>query len=344
MRLLKKLLRATAITIAFILVLLCCIAGYILYFLPDVGKAPDLKIEQTPERVKRGEYLANHVMACMSCHSTRSWDRPGAPALAGTLGSGGDKFTQDSLGYFGDLYFPNITPAALGSWTDGEIFRAITSGVDKDGKGLTPIMPYEFYSKADPEDIKSVIAYLRTLPPVENKIPANSKAPILMQVVNNLAPAKPELQQKPSERDTVAYGKYLTGIAGCIMCHSPFGGPMGVDLKQAFSGGPEFTMQAMHVTPINLTPDTLTGIGLWSREDFLNKFRKYRDSSTINRHINPKKDFTSIMPWAFFAGMKEEDLSAIYSYLKTLKPVHNKVEHILTREALARRKQEEGNN
>jgi mono/diheme cytochrome c family protein len=337
MRLLKKLLRITAITVACLLVLLCCIAGYILYFLPNVGKAPDLKIEQTPERIKRGAYLANHVMACMSCHSTRAWDHPGAPPVAGTLGKGGDKFTQDSLGFFGDLYFPNITPAALGSWTDGEIFRAITSGVDKHGKGLTPIMPYEFYGKADAEDIKSVIAYLRTLPPVPNKIPENSKTPMLMQVVNNLAPAEPEFQQRPSEKDTVAYGRYLTRIAGCVICHSPFGGPMGVDLDQAFSGGPEFTMPALHVTPINLTPDSATGIGLWSREDFINKFRRYRDSSVTRRKIDPKKDFTSLMPWGSFAGMKDEDLSAIYTYLRTLKPVHNKVKHIITREELAQR-------
>jgi hypothetical protein len=106
----------------------------------------------------------------MSCHSTRDWEQPGAPVVAGTLGKGGDKFTQDSLGFFGDLYFPNITPAALGSWTDGEIFRAITMGVNKHGKALTSIMPYELYGKADAEDIKSVIAYLRTLPPVENKM------------------------------------------------------------------------------------------------------------------------------------------------------------------------------
>ena len=97
-------------------------------------------------------------------------------------------------------------------------------------------------------------------------------------------------------------------------------------------------MQAMHVTPINLTPDSTTGIGLWSREDFLNKFRRYRDSSVMQRTLDPKKDFTSLMPWAFFAGMKEEDLSAIYVYLRTLKPVRNKVDHIITREALAQRR------
>jgi mono/diheme cytochrome c family protein len=337
MRILKKIFKVTVILVASILLLLSALAGYILYFLPNVSAAPDLKIERTAERIQRGAYLANHVMACMSCHSTRSWEHPGAPVMAGTLGKGGDKFTQDSLGFFGDLYFPNITPAALGSWTDGEIFRAITTGINKQGKALTSIMPYELYGKADIEDIKSVIAYLRTLPPVENKIPQN-KAPVLMQLVTNLSPAKPQFEAKPLEKDTVAYGKYLTRVAGCIVCHSPFGGPLGVDLEKAFSGGPEFTMPAMHVTPINLTPDNETGIGLWSREHFLNKFRKYRDSSVTARIIDPKKDFTSLMPWASFSGMKDEDLSAIYTYLRSLKPVQNKVNHIITREELVRRK------
>jgi hypothetical protein len=122
------------------------------------------------------------------------------------------------------------------------------------------------------------------------------------------------------------------------MCHSPFTGPFGADPEKAFSGGPEFTMPALHVTPINLTPDNETGIGLWSREDFLNKFRRYRDSNVTHRKIDPKKDFTSLMPWASFAGMKDEDLSAIYTYLRTLKPVHNKVKHIITREELAQQK------
>jgi hypothetical protein len=122
------------------------------------------------------------------------------------------------------------------------------------------------------------------------------------------------------------------------MCHSPFTGPFGADPENAFSGGPEFTMPALHVTPINLTPDKETGIGSWSREDFLNKFRRYRDSNVTHRKIDPKKDFTSLMPWAAFAGMKDEDLSAIYTYLRTLKPVHNKIKHIITREELAQQK------
>jgi hypothetical protein len=338
MQFLKKLIRVVAIMVASILVLLCGVAGYIMIFLPNVGTAPELKIERTPQRIQRGAYLANHVMACMSCHSTRDWAQPGAPVVAGTLGKGGEKFTQDSLGFFGDLYFPNITPAALGTWTDGEIFRAITMGVNKQGKALTSIMPYELYGKADAEDIKSVIAYLRTLAPVENKVHTTSKLPVLMQLVNNLLPAKPQFQQQPSKKDTVAYGRYLTRVAGCIMCHSPFTGPFGADPEKAFSGGPEFTMPALHVTPINLTPDNETGIGLWSREDFLKKFRRYRDSNVIHRKIDPKKDFTSLMPWASFAGMKDDDLAAIYTYLRTLKPVHNQVKHVITREEMVQTK------
>ena len=328
MRLFKKILRLFGLLLAVLLLLIAGMAGYILFFLPNVKKAANLSIETSPARIKRGEYLANHVMACMSCHSDRNWNKPGAPMVAGTLGKGGGKFDNDSLGFFGDLYFPNITPFSLGSWTDGEIFRAITTGVDKNGKALSPIMPYEFYGRADAEDIKSIIAYLRSLPPIANTIP-DKEVPLLFRVLNNLAPKEAAFTSRPSGKDTVAYGKYLSTVASCIACHSPFNGPGGIDLDHAFSGGPPFTMRGGRVTPINLTPDRETGIGLWTREIFLNKFRRYRDSSFLNQPIDPKKDFTSIMPWANFAGMKDEDLSAIYTYLRTLPPVHHKTDRLI---------------
>jgi len=94
------------------------------------GKAEDLKLEYTPERIERGRYLATAVSVCMDCHSTRDWSKFSGPLKEGTLGKGGDRFDH-SVGMPGVFYSKNITPAGIGRYTDGELFRTITTGVTK---------------------------------------------------------------------------------------------------------------------------------------------------------------------------------------------------------------------
>ena len=83
----------------------------------------------------------------------------------------------------------NLTPYHLGNWTDGEIFRAITTGVSRDGHALFPVMPYTSYAKMDPADIKDIIAYLRTLKPIHNAIPA-AESDFPMNFIINTMPAQ----------------------------------------------------------------------------------------------------------------------------------------------------------
>ncbi|MEM9528882.1 MAG: hypothetical protein AAGA31_19885 [Bacteroidota bacterium] len=138
----KKSINKLLLGLSGLLVLL--IGGGFLYLslaLPNVGPPPAIEIAKTPEQVTRGSYLANHMMVCMDCHSQRDWNKYAGPSIASTLGQGGEKFGHD-LGFPGEFYAPNITPAALGSWTDGEIFRAVTTGVSKDGRALFNVMPY----------------------------------------------------------------------------------------------------------------------------------------------------------------------------------------------------------
>ncbi|MCZ7584017.1 MAG: hypothetical protein M5R36_12145 [Deltaproteobacteria bacterium] len=71
----------------------------------------------------------------------------------------------------GTIFAKNITPAAIGDWTDGGIYRMITTGVNRDNGAAFPLMPYLSYRYADPEDVKAVVAYLRTLAPIENQTP-----------------------------------------------------------------------------------------------------------------------------------------------------------------------------
>lgn len=100
------------------------IAGLI-YFnaaFPKVDPPSNIKVEVTPERLARGEYLANHVSNCMDCHSTRDWSKYAGPVIKESLGKGGEKFSDEiSPGFPGVVFAKNITPANLSSWTDGEL-------------------------------------------------------------------------------------------------------------------------------------------------------------------------------------------------------------------------------
>src|SRR5258708_18916439 len=112
---------------------------YVKLELQDTGKAPQIKIVRTAEGIKRVDYWANHVSVCMDCHSTKDESLYGGPVV-GDFGAGGEKFDQQ-MGLPGKFYASNLTPYKLLSWTDGEIFRALTTGENKFGKAIFPLMP-----------------------------------------------------------------------------------------------------------------------------------------------------------------------------------------------------------
>ena len=145
------------------------LVGFVKLVLPMAGKPEAIKIDLTKERIERGKYLANNVCVCMDCHSKRDWSKFSGPVTPGTLGMGGEEFNQQ-LGFPGKFYSKNITPAELKDWTDGEILRAFTCGVNKDGKALFPLMPYLSFGQLDKDDLYSIVAYIRTLPPIENEV------------------------------------------------------------------------------------------------------------------------------------------------------------------------------
>ena len=317
-----KIIKIALIIFAVLLLAVASLLTYVKTALPDVGPAPDLTVERTPERIKRGEYLANSVAACMDCHSTRDWSKFAGPLVPGTLGSGGETFDQ-SFGFPGAFYSRNLTPYGLGNWTDGEILRAVTSGVSKDGRALFPVMPHPAYGKLDKEDIYSIIAYIRTLQPITKDIP-DSKPDFPMNFIINTIPQPAAFTARPDTADRVKYGEYLFTAAACKECHTKQdkGQPIeGMEL----AGGFEFKLPSGGmVRSANITPDEETGIGSWSEKGFVNKFKAYADSSYQPATIN-KGNYNTLMPWVMYSKMKESDLTAIYAYLKTVKPIKNEV-------------------
>ena len=322
--------KALLIVFGFILLAVSGSLAYLYSAFPSVGDAPDITVEGTPEQVERGKYLANHVTVCIDCHSTRDWTRFSGPIIEGTEGKGGDVFNE-KMGFPGTFYARNITPHNLGDWTDGEIYRTITTGVTKDGSSIFPVMPYPSYGKMDPEDVKSLIAYIRTLKPVNYESPP-SQANFPVNLILRTMPQPPDPVKRPEQSDTLAYGKYLVTIAACGDCHTPAeqGAPIeGMHL----AGGFEFGMPWGTVRSANLTPDVRTGLGNWSEDQFLARFKLYDMPSDSLPEVSGNQ-FNTVMPWAMYAGMKDSDLKAIYAYLQSVEPVEHQVVKFTPQEQL----------
>ena len=292
----------------------------------SASKAEDKTKDSLNKVIERGKYLATHVALCIECHSSHDLTKYSAPLIPGTEGGGGFAFDNELAGLPGVVYGRNITPdsaTGIGTWTDDEILRAMTQGINKQGDTLFPLMPYANFNLMAKEDLLNIIAYIRTLKPINNKVPARQ----LMVPISAVYPGKflqPSVDGnvRPPETDKVKYGEYLTTFADCGTCHSPLT-PHGPDMSRIFQGGYLFNLEGHKVVSANITPDSATGIGTWSEAMFLDKFTKYRDKKLIDQ--TPLSQNT-IMPLTFYAGMKDEDLKAIYAYLRTVKPATNKVE------------------
>jgi mono/diheme cytochrome c family protein len=317
-----KILKYIGYLVIILLVVIAALLTYVKTALPDVGEAEDLKIEYTPERIERGRYLANSVTVCMDCHSKRDYSKFSGPLTPGTFGMGGDRFDQ-TVGMPGVFYAKNITPDGISRYTDGELFRVITTGVTKEGRAMFPLMPYPYYGKMDPEDIYGIIAYVRSISPIVNPVP-DSQADFPVNFILNTIPAKAQPQKRPAKADVLAYGAYMANASGCVECHTQV--KQGQIIPEvAFGGGREFQFpDGSILRSTNISPDQETGIGKWSEEAFVQRFKVYADSSFQISSVGPG-EFNTIMPWTMYAQMEREDLAAIYAYLKTVKPVVNTV-------------------
>jgi hypothetical protein len=298
--------------------------GFFVWFgfvLPRDIPVPSLTLPSSAEEIERGRYLANHVTVCMDCHSTRDWSLFAGPIRPGTLGRGGERF-DESTGLPGVVVSRNITPAALGDWSDGEIYRAITGGLRRDGSAMFPLMPYDAYRFMAQEDLLAIIAYLRTLTPIANEVPTHRLNFPLNLIVNSIPqPAEP----RPVNRDDpVEYGRYLTTIAGCRWCHTPVNDTQQSIPEMELAGGHEFVMPGYVVRASNITPDPETGLGSWSREDFIARFRRYQGEN--GRIPVGPGDFNSLMPWTMYADLTDADLDAIYAYLVQVPAIRNPVQ------------------
>ncbi len=315
MKIVKKILLGL---LAVIVLAVLVVAGRFYVLLPNARAATEVKAPNTPEAIERGKYLANHVMVCTGCHSEVDETVPGEPIKPGRTASGRE--FPPIPGFPGKVRAPNLTPdkeTGLGNWTDGEILRAMREGVDKDGRVLFPMMPYTNMGKAlSDADALSIIAYLRSLPPIKNAVPTMEVAfPVSMFIRAEPAPVVQPAGPPPTE--PVARGEWLIKVCNCHDCHDTMDGQHKLIPGKELAGGGDFPIPGkgmLHVP--NITSDKATGIGSYSDEDLMRIFREGKNKAGRSLYG---------MPWWYYGGMTDDDLKALIAALRKVKPVVNAV-------------------
>lgn len=263
----------------------------------------------------KGEVLFALAGGC-SCHT---------PA-GGPVGAGGGEVPTP----FGTFYGTNITPdpdTGIGEWSDDEIIAAIRDGEAR-GKGVeAPVMPYPLYSGMTDEDVRDLVAYLRTLPPAnrENREPdVRLPFPRLAYAAWRFLFAPTVLRRERAPEKGVERGHYLVNhVSICGDCHTPRD-RFGALEKQMYLAGTSDGPGGDSVP--NITPDPATGIGKWDVSDM---------TQLLSSGMKP--DFDNVQ--GLMADVIEghgggpgygkapaADLRAIAVYLKTVKPIEHEVE------------------
>lgn len=312
-------IRITGVTIVTLLVLLALAITLTIGWRPIIGPRArtltDQKFAATPARLVRGQYLVDSVLGCIGCHSEQDFSKPGAPPVANRRGAGLVWAATDTPW----LVAPNITPdkeTGAGNWSDDTLARAIREGIGHDGRALYPIMPYLSFQAMSDEDLAAVIVYIRSLAPVRNQLPA-TRIPFPSNFLTNDVPQPVTVPVPPPDQSTpVARGAYLVRMGTCADCHTPQEKGRPVE-GMGFAGGLVLTGPTGKVASSNITPDA-SGISYYDENLFIRAMHEGRvGARTLN----------ATMPWSFFAQMTDDDLKAVFAYLRTLKPVKHRVDN-----------------
>jgi mono/diheme cytochrome c family protein len=237
--------------------------------------------------IEWGGHLVNAVTGCQDCHG---------PNLSGTV------MSDDAAAV---LVAPNLTPGKGGvgaALTDADWVRAIRHGVRSDGSSLL-VMPSYAYARLSDRDLGAMVAYLKTLPPVDHELPAFRLRPLGRALVaagafnDEFVARKIAAEARYEEVEpglSLEYGEYLATISGCISCHR-------ADLKGGPAGPPDAPPAA------DISPAALAS---WDQADFFRAMREGRrpDGSEISE----------FMPWPVMKQMRDEELSAIWLYLQSI--------------------------
>lgn len=288
----------------------------------------DEKVEATSARLVRGGYLVNQVCACGACHTSReNGDIATEPERTDAFLGGGNLYV--AAGLSDGVWIPNITPdeeTGIGGWSDDELMRAIRDGVTRDGRFMLPLMPFGAYQHLSDEDVRSIVAYLRTVPAYKQMKPrAENKLGLIARVLFTKVGVQmhaPAHDVPPPPEDPAKKGEYLTTIAACSECHSlTKKGPRKREDPQYLAGS-EASMSPPSLGKVwasNLTPDKETGLG----KAFPEQIKKAIRTGTRLDGKRMAPPMATMIP--HYSGIAEDDLDAMVAYLKALKPAKHQV-------------------
>ena len=284
---------------------------------PKARPTTNRQFERTPERLARGRYLVGGLVGCETCHSPKDWKTHGAPNLPG-MELAGQLLPVPGLP--GTIVASNLTPdpeTGAASWSDDQIARAIREGVARDGRTIFPMMPYEGYRKLSDEDVASIVVYVRSVTPVRNPLPPTKvDFPVNYLIRGVPQPLTSPVSGPSPQASPVERGKYLVSV-GCG-CHiaTDRKGPIRV---LEYGGGEHLEGPWGDVTSANITPDA-SGISYYDEATFIQVMR--------TGYVKARK-LSSIMPFGEFANLNDDDLKAIFAYLRTVPPVKHRVDNSL---------------
>ncbi|MDQ2101447.1 c-type cytochrome [Azospirillum isscasi] len=257
---------------------------------------------ETP--LERGRALVNGIVACGNCHTPQG---PGGP-VAGMEMAGGTPFVEEPF----TAYASNITPdpeTGIGRWTDAQLIAAIREGKRPDGSLIGPPMPFGFYRGLSDGDLRAIVAYLRSLPPVRHSVP---KSEYRMALPAAYGPPVGAVAEVP-RTDPVAYGAYMAGPLGhCMECHTPMLPDGRLDMTRAGVGGRAFVGPWGTALSRNITQDKEHGLGAWTDAQI---------RTAITEGVRPDGSRLSPpMAYHYYRSMDDGELGALVAYLRTLPP------------------------
>lgn len=293
----RKVLRVLGFLLAGLALVVVALAAYI-YVASSMRLNRTYAVEVQPlaintdvDTIERGKHLATAITKCAECHGENL---------------GGAVFLDIPPGR---IVASNITSGRNGvaaQMTDEDWVRAIRYGIDTNGHALL-VMPTEEFHVMDDADLAAVIAYMKSVPPVDSDLPPTEmrflgRALMAFGQLNMLGTEHISLTPPPPAPPagvTIEYGRYLANIGGCVGCHGP-----------GLSGG------RVPGTPPELPPaSNLTPSGqlqVWSEEDFFRAMREGMRPGDIPIH--------PFMPWKATRLMTDDEIRATLAYLRSVPP------------------------
>ena len=253
--------------------------------------------------LERGAYLVNTIMTCGNCHSPH-----GPPsAIAGKDFSGFARF--EVPGAF-DVTAPNITQdkeTGIGAWSAADIKKLLLTGVRPNGQQIA-VMPTGFYGILLSSDLDAVVAYVQSLAPVSNKVPA----PIYkIAIKQDVYPGAEKPIDPALLTDRVNRGFYLAAIGHCMECHTPLKNGE-LDFERTGAGGQQFPGPWGVSVSSNITSSKSEGVGAWTDAELKRAITHGVDKA--GKPLNPPMGF------GYYAQMKASDLDDLIAWLRTAPP------------------------